>query len=664
MNPFQTFNQGGLSSLISHTESVEAGDLIEEVYDRFRANGSDFLAILDENRYVGSVSRSETLSLLSGRYGFPLFARKPVEDHLCKELLCISDSLSIHEVLDQALNSRDENEFYHDVALISEERHFLGMIPAHSLVQVQWGLMKENTEQIQCQRQALQYRTREMQTNLDELHASRSRWASLFNENPLATVIVGEDGAVENSNARCVSLFGNLPRGADLSTVIAAKERAAFEERIRKSRQEGSRVISKEYHLNDGDGPAQRIAKVVFAHCPDTDQIAVIFDDITKQREMEQTLIRKEKSKVLDKLVGGIAHELNNKLSPVLGFLSLHESTKGEGVDLNVFAPMMTEVTEEAAGIIRQLLELSRPPVARKERACLSDLLTRTVEFLSVEARRQDCELIFHCVDYDKLSPIEFDASQLRQVIVNLVFNAFHAVSATKEKRVVMTLREEAREAVVSISDTGCGIPDEAAPQIFDTFFTTKSASEGSGLGLGVCRNIVEQHGGELDFTTTVNRGTTFSLRLPLSESQECSVSEVTVTAPPAFDLSERNLRVLVVDDEPYVAEVVSRALKRKLGFESQSASSGSKAIERLQNGENFDLIISDVRMPDGDGFALFKWIETNKPSLLNRFIFATGDAGGSAFEDRLQFLRRPIVRKPFLIDELSSACQSVFLPA
>ncbi|MEC5127926.1 ATP-binding protein [Verrucomicrobiales bacterium BCK34] len=663
MNPFQTFNQKGLPSLISHQESVEAGDLIEEVYDRFRANGCDFMAILDENRYVGSVSRSETLSLLSGRYGFPLFARKPVEEHLCKELLCLNDSLSIHEVLDQALNSRDENEFYHDVALISEERHFLGMIPAHSLVQVQWGLMKENTEQIQCQRQALQYRTREMQTNLDELQASRSRWASLFNENPLATVIADENGVVETVNARCVSLFGDLPQGSNLATVIAAKERDSFEAAIRKSRQEGSRVISKEYHLSD-DAPGQRIAKVVFAHCPDTDQITVIFDDITKQREMEQTLIRKEKSKVLDTLVGGIAHELNNKLSPVLGFLSLHESTKGEGVDLNVFAPMMTEVTEEAAGIIRQLLELSRPAVARKERACLSDLLTKTVEFLSVEARRQNCELIFQSPDYEKLSPIEFDASQLRQVIVNLVFNAFHAVSSTEEKRVVMTLQEVEKEAVVSISDTGCGIPEAAASQVFDTFFTTKSSSEGSGLGLSVCRNIVEQHGGELDFVTQVDRGTTFSLRLPISESDEQPTSEVTVTAPPAIDLPEGHLRVLVVDDEPYVAEVVSRALKRKLGFESQSAASGAEAIERLQKMEDFDLIISDVRMPNGDGFALYHWIETNKPSLLKRFIFVTGDAGGSAFEDRLRFLRRPIVRKPFLIDELSAVCQSVFLPS
>lgn len=659
MNAFQEFDRGGLPSLVQQTYSVQIGTPIENVYERFSELDCEYMAILDGAKYVAAVSKSRILRLLSGRYGFGLYARKPVEEHLRCDILCITPGMPVNEVLERALHLRDKSCYHEDVALLDEENRFLGMIAAHSLVQVQWGLMQEHTEQIQSQREAIQSKNRELQDGMEAVRASRSRWQSLFDENPLATVLVGASGEIENFNSRCRELLGTqIEAGFCICKLFEEEDRRQFSELFQESRKGKETTLTGEFPITNNCTNQRLTVKVVFAQFPDTEQTAVLLVDVTKEREMEESLLRETKAKMLDSVVGGIAHELNNKLSPLLGFLSLHSSEDTNALDLNTVAPMMQEVTQDAARIIRQLLEISRPGTTQKTPENIVDTVNGTLDFLRLEAKRFQCTLRSPDLSPDTIPKFAFNQTQIKQVVTNLILNAFHAIESAEEKIVEVQIHELETSIVVSVSDTGSGIPDEVAPHVFDAFFTTKETGKGTGLGLSVCRNIARLHEGELQFITKPGKGSTFHLTLPFQrplEASEAEQSKSPVIEKQAFS----ELRALVADDEPYIANFVGKALNRELGINCERADNGSSAIKLLERGE-YDLIISDVRMPEVDGFGLYDWIQTNHPALANRFVFVTGDAGGSSFEEKLNILECPVIRKPFLVDELSATCRSL----
>jgi CheY-like chemotaxis protein len=248
-----------------------------------------------------------------------------------------------------------------------------------------------------------------------------------------------------------------------------------------------------------------------------------------------------------------------------------------------------------------------------------------------------------------RLPALVADPDQLTQVFTNLFVNAQHALEGVPEpRRLTVTARLDAGAGVVRIGvrDNGPGIPEAIRSRIFEPFFTTKAVGEGTGIGLSVSHSIIQAHGGTIAVDGTGGSGTLFEVTLPIVASRATEESETAVAA-----LTVDGARILVVDDEPEVAQMLADILSDG-GNGVETAASGRIALKRLRE-RDFDLILSDLRMPDLDGPGLYAALESLEPRLRKRVIFVTGDTLSEGAKRFLSESCRPVIEKPFVPDEV-----------
>jgi PAS domain S-box-containing protein len=363
-------------------------------------------------------------------------------------------------------------------------------------------------------------------------------------------------------------------------------------------------------------------------------------DSLARLRDTQVQLVQAAKMSALGQLVSGVAHELNNPLSVIIGYGQL---LLARDVPEPMRRPveLMVSQGDRMAKIVRNLLYFARqrPPerVAVDLHQVLEQTLALRVNQLALSGIRIERDFAA------ELPPIAGDAQQLEQVFLNLVLNAEQAILDAKEGGQI-TLRTRcapgAEMVEVQVIDDGPGIPPDALSRVFEPFFTTKSVGSGTGLGLSVSYGIVEEHGGKLSVQSDPGR-TVFTLELPVAERREAAPA---VALPPP--LAGAGRRALVVEDEPAVVDLVVDLL-RKTGWEVDVASGGREGLERVR-ATPYALIVSDMRMPDGGGADLYRAAVAHEAALGSRFVFITGDA---ANPERWAFLREtgvPVVEKPF----------------
>ncbi|MBL8360095.1 MAG: PAS domain S-box protein [Rubrivivax sp.] len=378
-------------------------------------------------------------------------------------------------------------------------------------------------------------------------------------------------------------------------------------------------------------------------------------EQIERQRDQ---LRQSEKLSAMGSLLAGVAHELNNPLAIVMGRASLLED-RAEGTEMQADARRIREAAERCGRIVRTFLNMARSRPMEKRAVQLNDLVRAAAEMLNYTLKS-------HAIDASlQLDPtlpeLQADADQLGQVVLNLLVNAQHAVTAHDgpKKRIVLATRVDGGEAVLSVSDSGAGVPAELAERIFEPFFSTKPEGSGTGLGLSVSRSIAREHGGSLALALRREgdrrQGARFELRLPLRDSAAAAPAAGTVTGSDAA-ATGASARLLVVDDEPEIVDLV-RTVLEAAGHRVTVASSGVAALQRLREAR-FDAIVSDLRMPDLDGAELWRAVRVIDPVLARRMIFVTGDTlspGASAF---LGDTGNERLDKPFRREALLAAVQ------
>ena len=232
-------------------------------------------------------------------------------------------------------------------------------------------------------------------------------------------------------------------------------------------------------------------------------------------------------------------------------------------------------------------------------------------------------------------------------------------------KRLQLIIKADNGNLIVQVTDTGHGIKPEILNRIFNPFFTTKPVDRGSGLGLSVCMSIVKSHGGDITAESLPEGGARFTVTLPRATEEQLKVaanakeSDTSLMRISDAFRSQSRLRILIADDEDFITAMVQAALRRSLPCLVERVDSGMRAVTRLQQAD-FDLVISDVRMPGMDGFELFEWILKNQPHLTGKFLFITGDAGSSSLNEKLESMSAPVLRKPFEIDTLLHQCREL----
>jgi len=651
-----------LQSLVEHRESVPAAETTESVYKWFQSHSHEYVGVVSGKRLIGMVSRGHIGFLLGARFGFALYAHQTLDKHLMKEHLHFHRDTPLLAVLEQAL-SRQGDSFYDDVALVGEDEEYLGIITVPTLVRWQSKLILQKIQLAEQQRQALHENNSQLFRSLNQLRQSQGRFEILFENSALGVALMNARGEVETGNHRLEILMGGQIEANgvfNLSALVALPERDGFLRLLQEHEanpQEGNPRNS-EFLLNlPGRGP--RRFKFFTNWIRETGQVCALLDDITEQRVLEHRLIQKEKSELLDSLVGGIAHEINNKLAPIIGFseLLLGQLERDQSPEtLAGYCAIIRDSATESAKIIRQLLQLSRPVTGEPAICDLRGLVREVMTFLNFRIRDTGCEVILDLSPEEAL--IRADVTQIKQVIMNLTLNALDALENAPLKELRLSVAQQEDKIILKVADTGHGIKSENLPYIFNPFFTTKSPERGTGLGLSVCLSIVKQHGGEITVKSVLNAGSEFEMALP-KKSRDGLPPDSTNAGQadgkkPVFENNHGAGRrhVLVVDDEEFITAMIQEVLRSDMNCNVECVTNGLRAVTRLQE-SNFDFVISDVRMPELDGLGLFEWIKEYQPRLTAHFLFITGDAGGRDLNQKLESLGVPVLRKPFSVNKL-----------
>jgi two-component system NtrC family sensor kinase len=356
------------------------------------------------------------------------------------------------------------------------------------------------------------------------------------------------------------------------------------------------------------------------------------------ERSQEQ-LIHSEKLSALGQLVAGVAHELNNPLSAVLGNAYLAEPKVTDPL-VQRHLKGIREGAERAAQIVRNLLQFARKLTSSREDIEIDQLVDRVLTLVANAGATQNISIVRDLAP--GLPSTAGDPGQIQQVLLNLVTNAFQAMEDSGG-RVTVRSRSSAGRLRIEVEDTGPGVPAEIRTRIFDPFFTTKPVGKGTGLGLSVAHGIVSAHEGRIWVEEAPGGGARFVIELPAR------------TAAPASGEREatpvrRDSRILVIDDEEHVAQVLGDLLK-ELGARVEITHSASAARALLAR-EHFDLITIDVIMPGENGVDLWRRLRTEDPSAAARVIFVTGNVDPS-IQASVDSTGRPVLAKPYTFKAL-----------
>ncbi|MET0310269.1 MAG: GAF domain-containing protein [Sphingomonas sp.] len=384
--------------------------------------------------------------------------------------------------------------------------------------------------------------------------------------------------------------------------------------------------------------------------------------DLTERKRAEaalaqsrEALYQTEKLSALGSLLAGVSHELNNPLSIVVAQAVMMER-QSQGSELAVRAQKIRRAADRCARIVQTFLAMARQK--RPERAAVDlNAVAMAAHELADYGLKTD-GIVSNCDFAPALPLIAADSDQLHQIIINLIVNAQQAMVDAGTDHRLLTLRTALGEAgmvTLDVCDTGPGIPDEVRRRIFEPFVTTKPQGQGTGVGLSFSQGLAEAHGGRLELTPSAE-GACFRLTLPIDPDQTLP----SIPSELAHTVAKPARRALVIDDEAEIAEALADFLSIE-GFACDIAVGGADARAQLRAGD-FDLIVSDIRMPEIDGPQLHAWMTVERPDLLSRVAFATGDTLGAAAARFLIDVQRPVLEKPFTPEAVSRFLQQMDL--
>ena len=398
--------------------------------------------------------------------------------------------------------------------------------------------------------------------------------------------------------------------------------------------------------------------------------LVAVARDVTEREQLRRRLAMADRMASVGTLAAGVAHEINNPLTYVLGNLDhvrrelsrLRRALAAPGgqrparplqADLADAEAALAEALDGAQKvrqIVRDLKMLSRPGDDERGRLDVRRLVDAAAGMVGHEIR-QRAQLV---KEYRASPVVVANEGRLAQVLLNLLMNAAQAIPegqvTRQEIRLVVGGTE--REVVIEVHDTGRGIKPEHLGQIFDPFFTTKPVGVGTGLGLSICHGLVTALGGRIEVESEPGRGSTFRVCLPAAPPEPAAPATSAEAAPP----QALRARILVVDDDPHCGQVLERLLAGE--HEVTACTSAREALELLRGQGRFDAILCDVMMPGLDGQGFYEELGEVAPALQTRVVFMTGGAFTERTQAFLRTVHNPTLEKPLVLPALRAAIE------
>jgi signal transduction histidine kinase/ActR/RegA family two-component response regulator len=374
--------------------------------------------------------------------------------------------------------------------------------------------------------------------------------------------------------------------------------------------------------------------------------------EMAERQAAEEQLRHAQKMEAIGQLAGGVAHDFNNLMTVVNGYSEMLMASLEETDPIYEDIQEIASAGEMASNVARQLLAFSRKQVIRLESICMSTIISNLKKML---VRIIGADVSLETVLTPDLAHIAVDPGQMEQVLMNLVVNARDAMPAggvitlrTNSVSVSESMVAEIPESypgvfvTITVEDTGTGIEPKTLEHIFEPFFTTKAKGKGTGLGLSVVYGIIKQHGGWINVSSEIGRGTTFTVYLPVSKEYHQAVSEVGSIC----GLEGSGQCILIVEDEVPVQKFATRVLNLH-GYKTDTASTASQAMEILyRDPEQFALVFSDIVLPDIKGLTLVENLRKMNPSL--KILLTSGYTGEETDWQKIQEKAFAFLQKPY----------------
>ena len=491
------------------------------------------------------------------------------------------------------------------------------------------------------------------------LTVSESRFRQLFDDAPIGYQEVDVAGRITRVNQTELAMLGYQSDeilGKPVWSLMADQKKAR---QIIGSKIEGARSPGGAYELGirrkDGTTvPALLEDRLIQDETGEVTGLRSTIHDITEQKKTEQQISEAGRLSSLGELAAGVAHEINNPLTEVMGFSEmLMEQDLPEQAAR--YVKRINAGSQRAARIGKKLLDFARKREPTKQYVHVPDFLTKALELkqlgpeIEVETRWSENDLPNTLVD----------EHQMTQVVINLLSNSEHALrDRAGTGRIVLGASYNDGRVRISVTDNGPGIAPEHLHNIFDPFFTTKQVGDGTGLGLSLCYGIVRQHGGEIWAESTVGEGTTINVELPIISVE--FVDDHQLDDVPVNGNGRSKQKILVVDDEPGIRDLLLDMLSRD-GHKVDQAADGGQATGMIAK-NTYDCIIMDLKMPKVSGQGLYERLAKVDPALADRVIFITGDTIAPDTKEFLERTHNPVVNKPFNLKELRQHIENVAL--
>lgn len=387
--------------------------------------------------------------------------------------------------------------------------------------------------------------------------------------------------------------------------------------------------------------------------------------DVTEVKRLEEQLIQAEKLAAMGQMLAGVAHELNNPLTAILGVSELLRDRQGIDESTKRQLEMTHRQARRAARIVQNLLEFSRPASPQKKPIDLNGIIDRTLQLHDHSLRRNNVQADFQpCPD---LPVIVGDANQIIQVFLNLLSNAEQAIKEVRSSgRIHIRLGKQGNRVFANVRDDGPGIKPEALAKLFDPFFTTKRPGGGTGLGLSICMSIVREHGGNIEVESLPEGGASFTLFFPIPVAHNNLIPRDLDTSsgewvPPSLELL-KNRSILVLDDEESIRMLLSEGLAAH-GLRVECAATAEQALN-LVLGNKFDVLLCDLKLsgsgPNSDGHGVAERLKIASGASKPEVIFMSGDVLGEEAHAGVTMTHK--LQKPFRISDVLNILMEVFV--